>query len=110
MLSLFLINMKTNLGFMYDKHNNQYLELEILPSQVTVFFRPAFKIEIFKCNYLKSDSVHNVKTKNAPFCLNFPSIYKLLVLLSDWTGPLKDQPNNLQSYKNEIFGKTMKNG
>jgi hypothetical protein len=36
-----------------------------------------------------SDSEFTVKTKDAPFFMNFPSIYKLGQLFSSWTGPLK---------------------
>ena len=58
---------------------------------IYIFFEfLALKIEIFNYNFLEnySDSAHTVKYKNAPFFLNFPNIYKLLILLSDWTGPL----------------------
>jgi len=37
------------------------------------------KIANFKCDYLNngSDSEFTVKTKNAPFFMNFPNIYQL---------------------------------
>jgi len=39
------------------------------------------KITNFKQNYLQNynDSEHAVKTKNAPFCMNFPNIYFLAI-------------------------------
>ena len=48
------------------------------------------RIHIFKCIYPdgENDSDDAVKTKNAPFFINFPNINKNGQLFSHWTGPL----------------------
>ena len=50
----------------------------------------------FKRNYLKNynDSEHAVKTKNAPFFMNFPNISFFHMIVTDWTGPLKQSPTH----------------
>jgi hypothetical protein len=53
------------------------------------------QIQNFKRNYLENynDSEHAVKTKNAPFFMNFLNMYKKWQLFSSffshWTGPLR---------------------
>jgi hypothetical protein len=44
----------------------------------------------FKRNYLKNynDSKHAIKTKNAPFFMNFPNIEFLRRVFPEWIGPL----------------------
>jgi hypothetical protein len=45
-------------------------------------------IQNLKCNYLKNynDSEHAVKTKNAPFFINFPNINKMATFFPlDWS-------------------------
>ena len=44
----------------------------------------------FKRNYLENynDSEHAVKTKNAPFFMNFPNLSFFHMIVTDWTGPL----------------------
>ena len=44
----------------------------------------------FKRNYLENynDSEHAVKTKNAPFFMNFPNISFFHMIVTYWTGPL----------------------
>src|SRR3954471_19292778 len=51
------------------------------------------QIQNFKCNYLENynDSEFTVKTKNAPFFMNFPNINKNGQLFSDRTGHLKGE-------------------
>ena len=50
------------------------------------------QIENFKRNFLENynDSEHAVKTKNAPFFMNFPNINKN-DNFSHWTGPLRSE-------------------
>jgi hypothetical protein len=59
--------------------------------QAFVVIHTISKIANFTHNYLKNynDPEHAVKTKNAPFFMNFPNINKKWQLFSDRTGPLK---------------------
>src|SRR3954466_10763032 len=81
------------------------------------FFRKKFKkvcvlqrractqIQNFKQNYLEKydDSEHAVKTKNAPFFMILPNISFFHMVVTDWTGPLKDQTIQIQSYEKMIY-------
>ena len=55
--------------------------------------RACTQIQNFKRNYLENynDSEHAVKTKNAPFFMIFSNISFFHMVVTDWTGPLKDQ-------------------
>ena len=62
----------------------------IFPQKIQKSLCITTKTWTFKRNYLENynDSEHAVKTKNAPFFMNFPNIYKLWQLFSDRTSPL----------------------
>ena len=51
------------------------------------------QIQNFKHNFLENynDSEDAVKTKNAPFFINFPNIYKMDNFFPHSTGPLKEE-------------------
>ena len=57
-------------------------------------------MKIFKRNYLENynDSEGAVKTKNAPFFMNFMKKHKNGNLFSHWTGPLTCLPLRIASY------------
>ena len=57
--------------------------------------KPIPKITNFKRDYFDNDndSEFTLKTKNAPFFMNFLNKYKLWQLFSEWTGPLKRESN-----------------
>ena len=78
------------------------------------FFRKKFKkvcvlqrraCNKFKHNYLENynDSEHAVKTKNAPFFMIFPNISFFHMVVTDCTGPLKDEQNLLQLPELELI-------
>src|SRR6185312_1317278 len=64
------------------------MQKSISPQKVCVLQRRA--CNKFKRNYLENyhDSEHAVKTKNAPFFMNFPNISFFHMIVTDWTGPL----------------------
>jgi hypothetical protein len=49
-------------------------------------------VQNFKLNYLENynNSEHALKTKNAPFFMIFPNISLFHMIVTYWTGPLKD--------------------
>ena len=59
----------------------------------------------FKRNYLENynDSEHAVKTKNAPFFMNFTNFYKNWQLFSHWTGPLSSLRYDQGKVVDKIF-------
>src|SRR6185437_8583615 len=74
----------------YENLKNRFFRKKIQKS-LCIKRRACTQIQNFKRNYLENynDSEHAVKTKNAPFFMNFPNINKMGNFFSHSTGPLK---------------------
>ena len=75
----------------YENFKNRCKKRLKIQTSLCITTKTCTQIQNFKHNYLKNynDSEDAVKTKNAPFFMNFPNINKNGQLFSDRTAPLR---------------------
>src|SRR6185312_15565007 len=79
-------------------YNIHFMKIEKIDAKSSIFpqkIQKSLYIKTKTCKFKRkflenyNDSEHSIKTKNAPFFMNFPNINKNWQLFSHWTGPLK---------------------